>query len=83
MDRYGRLCPQASNLLKFSVSGEGSFRACANGDPTCLELFHLPQMHVFSGMLTVIVQSNGKAGDINLTVGGSGLKSGSFTVRAE
>lgn len=83
VDRYGRLCPQASNLLKFSVSGEGFFRACANGDPTCLELFHLPQMHAFSGMLTVIVQSNGKAGDINLTVGGSGLKSGSFTVRAE
>ena len=32
-----------------------SFVAMANGDPTCLEAFHKPQMHLFNGQLTVIV----------------------------
>ena len=44
-------------MIRFSAKGNGSYRASANGDPTCLDVFHLPQMHAFGGQLTALVQS--------------------------
>lgn len=66
VDKDGNLCPTDGRLVKFSVSGAGRYRASANGDPTCLDLFHLPQMHAFGGMLTVIVEAGEKPGRIQL-----------------
>ncbi len=76
VDEKGNLCPDADHLLKFSVSGQGSYRAAANGDATNLEQFHLPQMHVFKGMLTAVIQSSEKPGNLVLKVEGKGLKTG-------
>lgn len=74
VDAQGRLCPAADNTLRFQVRGNGCFRAACNGDPTSLELFHQPQMKAFNGQLVVLVQSNGKAGNIRLNVESEGLK---------
>ena len=76
VDKDGNLCPFDGRLMKFNVSGAASYRASANGDPTCLDLFHLPQMHAFNGMLTVIVQAGQTPGDAALEVSAKGLKSG-------
>ena len=75
VDKDGNICPDAANLLKFSVDGAASYRASANGDPTCLDLFHLPQMHAFHGALTVILQAGETPGDAVLKVSGKGLRS--------
>lgn len=82
VDAKGNLCPDADNLLQFSVKGAGTYRAVANGDATNVELFHLPQMHVFKGMLTVIAQSNGQAGTITVEAKAAGLKSATAAVDA-
>mgnify|MGYP001267366914 FL=1 len=74
VDKEGNLCPTDGRLLNFRVKGAGSYRASANGDPTCLDLFHLPQMHAFNGMLTVIVQAGEIAGNLELQVSAKGLK---------
>lgn len=76
VDRDGNLCPLDSRKVHFDVSGAGEFRAVANGDPTCLELFHEPEMSAFGGMLTVIVQSKEKAGRITLKASADGLRDG-------
>ena len=81
VDKDGNLCPDADNLLNFSVSGQGSFKAVANGDATCVELFQEPHMHAFSGMLSVLVQSTTVPGEATLTVKGKGLKTGSMTIK--
>ena len=73
-DKDGNPVPTDSRLVTVKVSGEGSFKAIANGDPTCLESFQLPQMHLFSGQLTVLIQSSGKPGDIFVEVSGKGVK---------
>lgn len=82
-DREGNPVPCDSRLMKVRVSGAGSFRAIANGDPTCIESFQKPQMHLFSGQLTVLVQSGTTPGDIIVEVSGKGVKKGVLTVRAE
>lgn len=65
VDRNGNLCPSDNSLVSFSTDGNAaSFRAAANGDPTCLDLFHLPQMHLFNGKLTAIVQAGNADGDV-------------------
>ena len=80
VDKDGNLCPFDGRLMKFDVSGAASYRASANGDPTCLDLFHLPQMHAFNGMLTVIVQAGQTPGDAALEVSAKGLKSGTLPI---
>lgn len=62
------------------VSGAGTYKASANGDPTCLDLFHLPQMHAFSGKLTIIVQAGCEPGDILLEVKGKGLRGAAMEI---
>ena len=82
VDRDGNLCPLDSRKVHFDVSGAGEFRAVANGDPTCLELFHLPEMSAFGGMLTVIVQSKDKAGRITLKASADGLRDGVLKIKS-
>ena len=78
VDKDGTLCPADNRLINFSVKGAGTYRAGANGDPTSLDLFHLPKMHAFNGMLTAIVQTNETAGEIILTAKAGGVKAGSI-----
>ncbi|MDE6153672.1 MAG: hypothetical protein K2G21_05940, partial [Muribaculaceae bacterium] len=51
------------------------YRAAANGDATSLDLFHLPQMHMFNGRCTAIIQSADTSGSATLTASAPGLKS--------
>ena len=83
VDRDGNLCPSDGRLVKFSTNGEaGFYRASANGDPTCLDLFHLPQMHLFSGKLTAIVQSSGIPGEFSFTASAEGVEPATVTLTA-
>lgn len=82
VDKNGNLCPEGNSQVHFDVKGAGSYRAAANGDPTCLDMFHLPQMHLFSGQLTAIIQSSEQPGDIVLEAKSKGLKSGKITVES-
>lgn len=83
VDKDGNLCPLDSRKVRFDVSGAGSFRAVANGDPTCLELFHIPEMSAFGGMLTAIVQSTERSGRITLTASADGLRDGVLKTKSE
>ena len=80
VDKDGNLCPTDSRLVKFKVKGAASYRASANGDATCLDLFHLPRMHAFSGMLTVIIQAGEKGGTAELQASADGVKTGKITL---
>ena len=80
VDKDGNLCPMDGRLVKFKVKGAGKYRASANGDPTCLDLFHLPQMHAFNGMLTVIVQSGEETGSVELQASAKGIKAGKILI---
>ncbi len=73
VDKDGNLCPNEDTLMEFGMSGPAGYRASANGDPTCLDIFHEPRMHAFHGQLTVIVQAGETPGTSTLEVSAEGL----------
>lgn len=83
VDKDGNLCPADDRLVSFTVKGAGSFRAAANGDATCLDLFHLPRMHAFSGQLTAIVQSGAESGNLVFEAKAKGVKTGKLTLEVK
>jgi beta-galactosidase len=83
VDKDGNLCPNDQRLINFEVAGQGWYRAGGNGDPTSLDLFHLPQMHAFYGMMTAIVQAGEKAGTIKLEAKAEGLKSETISISVQ
>lgn len=83
VDKDGNLCPNATDNLLFKVSGAGKYRAACNGDPTSLQLFHLPEMKAFSGMAVAIVESAKAKGNIILQVTAKGLPTAVITLNAK
>lgn len=83
VDRQGNLCPDATHQIKFNVRGAGTYRAAANGNSVSLEPFHLPQMKLFSGQLTAIVQSNEQPGVIVFEASAPGVRSAKIEIISE
>lgn len=83
VDKDGNPCPVDTRMVSFKVSGAGTYRAAANGDPTSLDQFHLPQMPLFSGQLTAIVQSGDKAGTLVFEAKAKGLKSAKLNIEVK
>nr|WP_321376332.1 beta-galactosidase GalB [uncultured Bacteroides sp.] len=83
VDKDGNLCPNVNQLVKFKVKGAGAYRAGANGDPISMDLFHLPQMTLFNGMLTAIVQTTDKAGEIILEASSKDFKNGKIILNSK
>lgn len=79
-DKDGNIVPDDSRRVKFAVTGNGSFEATANGDPTCLLPFQNPEMDLFSGAATAIVRSGKTAGAVTITATAKGVKSASLTL---
>ena len=79
-DKDGNILPTESRDLKFNVKGAGHFRATANGDATCLLPFHKPEMKLFSGAATVIVESGHTPGVVTLEVSAKGLPKQSIKI---
>lgn len=83
VDKDGNPCPTATDLVSFKVKGAGTFRAAANGDATNLDLFHLPQHHLFAGACNALIQSTQTPGAITITATAKGLKPATLTISSE
>ena len=83
VDKDGRVCPNADNLVKFSISGEGSIAGVGNGNPISHEYFKASERKAFHGLALVIIQSKDKTGDINITATTDGLKDSGITIKTK
>jgi beta-galactosidase len=83
VDKNGVLIPNANNLIKFSLSGQGSIAGVDSGDPLSLESFKSNQHTALNGKALCIVQSNGKKGTITLAATAEGLQSSSVSITAK
>ncbi|MDQ2687947.1 MAG: DUF4982 domain-containing protein, partial [Armatimonadota bacterium] len=80
-DAHGVLCPNAADLVHFTLSGPGQIAAVGNGNTQSVESFQQPQRHAFQGRCLVILQSDKRAGTLRLTVSAHGLPTATATVR--
>lgn len=79
-DKDGNIVPTDERKVYFNVKGDGTFRATANGDPTSLDSFQKPEIPLFSGAATAIVQAGEKPGTVTFTAKAKGVKGASLTV---
>jgi beta-galactosidase len=82
-DKDGNLVPTDTRLVKFAVKGAGRFLATANGDATSLNSFQKPEMPLFSGALTAIVESGTTPGEITFTATAQGVKSAKIVINTK
>lgn len=83
VDQNGVLVPDANNLIKFSVSGQGFIAGVDSGDPVSLESFKGNQHTALNGKALCILQSNGKKGRITLTASANGLQPSIIQIHAK
>lgn len=83
VDRAGNPVPTEHREVRIDVAGAGHFRAVANGDPTSLESFCEPHMHLFNGLLTAIVGSGDRPGELVVKASARGLKSAELRISVQ
>ena len=72
-DQDGNLVPDADNLLRFTVEGDGFIAGTDNGDQNDPVSLKKPERHAFYGKAMAVVQNTGKAGTIRLKATAEGL----------
>lgn len=72
-DKEGNLVPDAANLIRFSVEGEGFIAGTDNGNQNDPNSLKKPERHAFSGKAMVVIQNKGKKGTVRLKAVSDGL----------
>jgi beta-galactosidase len=84
VDNEGRTVPDADNLVRFTIHGDGKIIGVGNGDPSSHEPDKCEtgawQRQLFNGHCQLIVQAGTTPGALELQASGVGLRSGSTDV---
>lgn len=83
LDADGNLCPLADNEVTFKVDGAGFNAGVDNGSPTSLERFKDDKRKAFYGKALLIVENNGKKGNISVEATSPGLETAKTTIQAK
>ena len=73
LDDRDNFVPTASNMINFSIEGEGVIIAVDNGDPLSELSFAEKFRPAFNGKCLVIVKSTGKSGSLMIKAESEGL----------
>ena len=80
VDRNGIPVPTASDLLRFSVEGDGYVRGVGNGDPNSHESDVLPQRHLYCGYCQALVTARRGAKQLLFRAAADGLEEASLSL---
>jgi beta-galactosidase len=83
VDKEGRVCPNADNLIKFRIEGEGIIAGVDNGNPVSHEYFKASERKAFHGLCLVVIKSTEKTGNIRLTATSESLKDAEAIIDVE
>ncbi len=82
-DEDGTIQPNADNLLKFTIEGEGTIVGVDNANLKDTDSYVGNSRKCWKGKALVVIKSAHKAGDIKLTVSSSGLDGASTIITSE
>ncbi|MFO7696462.1 MAG: glycoside hydrolase family 2 TIM barrel-domain containing protein, partial [Anaerolineae bacterium] len=80
LDVDGTLVPTSSDLVRFSLKGDGVILGVGNGDAMSHEADAASQRHLFNGKCQVIVQAGLMAGELTLIAEADGLAPASLRI---
>ena len=83
LDADGLPVPVANNLIEFSVEGEGFIAGTDNGDPSDTNSLKKTSRNLFNGKALVVIQSNNKAGIVNLKANADNLKNANIKIQTK
>ncbi|WP_163322700.1 glycoside hydrolase family 2 TIM barrel-domain containing protein [Draconibacterium mangrovi] len=83
VDANGNLVPNAELPVEFTIEGNGSLQAVANGNPSDMKSFQQPRVNTFRGKCQLIVRSGEDGTEIKVTAASEGLESGHSTVKVQ
>jgi beta-galactosidase len=81
-DAQGRIVPTADNAITFALEGTGRILGVDNGQPDSHEPYKASNRRAFNGLALVLVQSNGRPGQITLSASAPGLVSARIIIEA-
>lgn len=79
-DADGNMVPDASNMVKFEVSGTAKIVGVDNGNPISHEPFKANYRKAFNGLCLAVLQSGEKPGKVTLTATAEGLEKASVDI---
>ena len=82
LDAQGRVVPTANNAIIFSLTGAGRILGVDNGQPDSHEPYKADSRRAFNGLALVLVQSNGRPGQITLLASSPSLASSQLILEA-
>ena len=80
LDEAGNLVPDAANLIRFGVSGNGFIAGVDNGCQTSMEPFKANFRKAFNGMCLLVVQTNKANGKVRIKATSDGLTEAELTL---
>jgi beta-galactosidase len=83
VDKEGRICPNADNLVKFKIEGEGSIAGVGNGNAASHESYKTDKRKAFHGLCQAIIQSNRVKGTIRISAESDGLQAAKVLIQAK
>jgi beta-galactosidase len=83
VDAQGRVQPNASAEVQFSLNGPGTLLAVGNGDGTSKEPYQGDHRALFNGRALVVVRSARKPGAIRLSANAPGMTTAETSIETE
>jgi beta-galactosidase len=83
VDKDGRVCPNADNLVKFKIEGMGIIAGVGNGNAASHESFKANERKAFHGLCLAIVQSKRIQGTIRLSAESEGLEAAEVLIQVK
>lgn len=80
VDTNGVPCPNADNLIKFTISGPGIIAAVDNGNIISHEAYIANQRSAYRGKVLALVKGNKGTGKVTLKAEAEGLALGTITI---
>jgi beta-galactosidase len=83
VDKDGRVCPNADNLVRFRIEGTGIIDGVGNGNPVSHENFKASERKAFHGLCLAVIQSKRERGTIHLSAESEGLQAAEVSIHTK
>ncbi len=82
VDEQGLVCPAASDMVQFHLSGPATIAGVDDGNPICHEPFKADKHSVFHGLGLAVVKAGREPGEITLRAEADGLEPAEVKLRS-